>query len=132
MVNEMRRQSRPYVYLEGDIDYKALDYFSLNVRNGGNRVATKIHLTTADESPIWIRRRMEGPRLTDFRGERVLLSQAFESDIPSLAPNESRQIGFVNHNNWNLGNAVRARYQVRYSDGAGTDYAESLEIDYQA
>jgi len=122
MADEMRRQSRPYVYLvqEGG---------QLKIRNSGNRTAHHVKIEVVRDANM-----AEG----EFRqvGENTVLGLAkfgsaemIREGVRTLSPDAERVVGrFARPAPTRR---VHVECRVSYQDGSGLSYAETLYEEYR-
>lgn len=122
MVEEMRRQSRPYVYL-------VCNGGRLVLKNSGTRSAHWIRIRVLHDADL-----QEG----EFRqeGDRKILGMArlstnvvVKEGVRALIPGAEQDIGQLARPA--LARPARVEYVVSYQDGVGTKYNEQLAEEYR-
>lgn len=144
MVEEIRKQNRPYVFIaakrDGEDPLTAKQMTRrLVLYNTGNRVARDIKLSIICDAFIWQYEFGEGRTPEDiavsFVRHPVSMEPVCRDGLPSLAPGEEEEIGFVpktaHKEDKDWGEQV-LRYVVSYFDGAGVKYEEELTARYFA
>jgi hypothetical protein len=136
MVDEIRRQNRPYVFIAlfPHRVGKEHDEDRLIVRNTGNRVAIDIRLEVLQDANIWFTFWEE----VDDQGHAAPLDEvvavstlnSVKYGIQSLVPDESTPLGYIPRGVPIRHERQELQYRIRYTDGAGTPYEESLRLVY--
>jgi len=133
MVEEIKRQSRPYVYMTFERYERSMPYhyYRLLLRNGGNRVAQRIRVHISEDAWIGCHRVQvaENEFKTDFI--KVSFSEVCTSGVTSLVPNGETEIGFYDKQSLQGSKGRQSlSYTVSYFDGAGIPYTESASLEY--
>lgn len=133
MVEEIKRQSRPYVYMTFERYERSMPYhyYRLLLRNGGNRVAQRITVHISEDAWIGCHRVQvaENEFKTDFI--RVSSSEVCKSGVTSLVPNGEIEVGFYDKQSLRDSKGRQSlSYTVTYFDGAGIQYTESASLEY--
>lgn len=122
MVDEIRRQNRPYVYI-------VYERGALVIHNAGSRSAHRIAIKVLRDTDL-----LEG----EFRDEhgkltlglaKVSTSRVCHDGIKTLVPGASRSIGRAAYTLPDQ--PARLEYLVSYLDGASTKYEEELSEEYE-
>ncbi|HEV8676834.1 MAG TPA: hypothetical protein VGX21_22590 [Methylomirabilota bacterium] len=123
MVEEMRRQDRPYVALLLTSHHEASDR-DMVISNLGTRFAVAIAITVTNDAKVLVHTPDEGV-------QRENVSSLLPGGViaQSLAPGQSNRIAFVQILTPEV-ERQRLAYKISYRDGAGTRYEEDLELDY--
>jgi len=121
----MARQNRPYVFLKvgAQEDHRR----DLLLVNSGNRVAQKIIMDVIKDAKIYVTNfEDEG-----FSDEDTKLSklELCTQGISSLPPSAEAALGFIESRNPKMAPQL-LEYTIRYGDGSGRTYKESLSLAY--
>ena len=131
ILEEMRKQNRPYLYIGvEDFGESGRELWVLVIRNTGNRVAQNIRLKIIQDALIWI------SYFTDSEGwrddtEKISALDACKNGIPSLLPGVKTKLGnLYAPASTDRSEEQHLSYVIEYSDGAGTPYSETLSLTY--
>jgi len=135
MVDETRRQHRPYLYLLYQHDSSATDaptVYRLMLKNAGDRVAQDATIRVLQDAPI-VEYQQDKNVKNEVLWKAVVVPvssvQVFREGVKSLGPGDVLYLGF---SQW-YRSAVEHQtlvYQLEYLDGAGVKYDERLTLGY--
>ena len=120
IVDEMRRQNRPYVFI-------ACEHRRLVLRNGGNRSAHSVRISSerdcfmTDIHPV-VKDGYEEPANTTISFQWL---EACHQGVRCVLPGAAIELAHV----LALAGLNRIEYRIGYTDGAGLAYEEDLAID---
>jgi len=134
MVDEMRRQHRPYLYLlwEQDSDEEVPTVYRLKLKNAGDRVAQQIALRVSQDAEIvTLTRDPDATNWVNFKPVAVPVSSLSicQDGVKSLGPGDVLLLGYSNWYRSATEEQVLG-YEIAYQDGAGALYSERLTLGY--
>jgi hypothetical protein len=124
VVDESVRQNRPYVFLRLD---NAGNRHDLLLVNTGNRVARDIGIDILRDASISVN--VFTDNATTEEGSLISNLAMSREGVPTLPPEGEMTVGFIQLPKQGL-TPQRLEYAVRYHDGIGREYQESLILHY--
>jgi hypothetical protein len=135
MVNEMRRQHRPYLYLLWEQDSNGEQVptvYRLKLKNAGDRVAQDISLRMIQDAlVVTLTQDPEAKDWVNYKPVAVPVSSLTicHDGLKSLGPGDVVWLGYSNWYRSATEEQVLG-YELDYRDGAGVVYRERLTLGY--